>query len=71
MASGLIPFADGSDMGGSLRFPAAFNNVVGLRPSRPASDVSKGRPFFPARCPGPDYTKHRRCVLYAFRSGRP
>lgn len=30
---GMIPFADGSDMGGSCRYPASFNNVVGLRPS--------------------------------------
>jgi amidase len=27
------PIADGSDMGGSLRNPASFNNVVGFRPS--------------------------------------
>ncbi|MCP4421544.1 MAG: amidase [Chloroflexi bacterium] len=33
LASGLIPIADGSDMGGSLRNPASFCNVVGLRPS--------------------------------------
>lgn len=33
LASGLIPIADGSDMGGSLRNPANFCNVVGLRPS--------------------------------------
>lgn len=33
VTSGMLPFADGSDMGGSLRFPAAFNNVVGMRPS--------------------------------------
>lgn len=33
VATGMIPFADGSDMGGSCRFPAAFNNVVGMRPS--------------------------------------
>ncbi|MFD1361916.1 amidase [Lentibacillus salinarum] len=33
VATGMLPFADGSDMGGSCRFPAAFNNVVGLRPS--------------------------------------
>lgn len=33
LATGMIPVADGSDMGGSLRNPAAFCNVVGLRPS--------------------------------------
>lgn len=33
LASGLIPMADGSDMGGSLRNPANFCNVVGFRPS--------------------------------------
>lgn len=29
----MLPFADGSDMMGSLRTPAAFNNVFGFRPS--------------------------------------
>jgi amidase len=33
VTAGLLPFADGSDLGGSLRNPASFNNVVGLRPS--------------------------------------
>ncbi|MFK0292515.1 amidase [Streptomyces sp. NPDC090442] len=33
LACGLQSLADGSDMGGSLRNPAAFCNVVGLRPS--------------------------------------
>jgi amidase len=32
-ATGMIAFADGSDMGGSLRNPANFCGVVGLRPS--------------------------------------
>jgi amidase len=32
LAAGLVPLAEGGDMGGSLRNPAAFNNVVGLRP---------------------------------------
>jgi len=34
LAMRLLPVADGSDMMGSLRNPAAFNNVYGLRPSR-------------------------------------
>jgi len=33
LACGLVPIADGSDMGGSLRNPAAFCNVVGFRTS--------------------------------------
>ncbi len=42
LACGMVPIADGSDMGGSIRNPANFNNVVGLR-------VSAGRvPGWPA-----------------------
>ncbi|MFO2463948.1 amidase [Pseudomonas sp. 15FMM2] len=33
LALRMLPVADGSDMMGSLRNPAAFNNVFGLRPS--------------------------------------
>jgi amidase len=34
LALRMLPVADGSDMGGSLRNPAGWNNVFGLRPSR-------------------------------------
>lgn len=33
LATGMLPVADGNDLGGSLRNPANFNNVVALRPT--------------------------------------
>lgn len=43
LATGMVPLADGSDLGASLRNPANFCNVVGLRPS-------PGRvPVYPAK----------------------
>jgi len=33
LAAGLLPLASGSDLGGSLRNPANFNNIVALRPT--------------------------------------
>lgn len=44
LATGMVWLADGSDLGGSLRTPAAFCSVVGLRPS--IGRVAMG----PARC---------------------
>ncbi len=47
LACGMMPIADGSDTGGSLRNPAAWCNVVGFRPSpgRVAADATSWSPL--------------------------
>jgi len=59
LATGMVPLADGSDLGGSLRNPASFCNVVGFRPSPGRIPVWPHRvSWFPLAVEGP----MARCV---------
>ena len=52
LACGMLPIADGSDTGGSLRNPAAFCNVVGFRTS-PGRVVRDSADWSPLSVSGP------------------
>jgi amidase len=53
LAAGFQPIADGSDMGGSLRNPASFCNVVGLRPTPGVVPNDGPNVFSPLTVTGP------------------
>ncbi len=54
LATGMVAIADGSDAGGSLRNPAAWNNVVGFRTSpRVVPRPGPGNPWHTMSIDGP------------------
>jgi Asp-tRNA(Asn)/Glu-tRNA(Gln) amidotransferase A subunit family amidase len=54
LATGMVPLATGSDMGGSLRNPAAYCGIVGMRPSPGAvSDETRQLGWSPLGVQGP------------------
>ena len=69
---GMVPIADGSDTGGSLRNPAAFCNVVGFRPSPGRVPSEIGIAGRRSRSPGPmaRIGRRRRAVPQRHRRTR-
>ena len=80
LAAGFLPLADGSDLGGSLRNPAAFCNVIGFRPSigrvpksgsgwsaRLATEGPMARSVKDIACFYPQLRAHLLPILYLYR----
>jgi len=65
LATGMAPLADGSDMGGSLRNPPNFCNVVGIRPSPGrVSNVPTRLGWFTLSVPGPVARNVTDCAFF-------
>ena len=65
LACGMVPLADGSDMGGSLRNPPNFCNVVGIRPSPGrVPDVPARLGWFTLPVPGPVARNVTDCAFF-------
>ena len=65
LACGMVPLADGSDMGGSLRNPPNFCNVVGIRssPGR-VPDLPSQLGWFTLSVPGPVARNVSDCAFF-------
>ena len=69
LALHLVPVADGSDMMGSLRNPAAFNNIFGFRPSQGRVPFDDSSDLFIDQL-GYEGPMARSCLLYTSPSPR-
>ncbi len=63
LASRMVPIADGSDLGGSLRNPANFCNVVGFRTSAGRVPVLEPNGYFSPSIVGPMARTVADCAL--------
>jgi amidase len=65
LACGMVPLADGSDMGGSLRNPPNFCNIVGIRPSPGrVPNVPTQLGWFTLSVPGPVARNVTDCAFF-------
>jgi amidase len=65
LACGMVPLADGSDMGGSLRNPPNFCNIVGIRPSPGRVPiVPSNLGWFTLSVPGPVARNVSDCAFF-------
>ncbi|MFZ1816282.1 MAG: amidase family protein [Rhizobiaceae bacterium] len=64
LATGEVWLSQGSDHGGSLRTPAAYNGVVGLRPSPGMVAGDSGSSFITEGQDGPMARSVRDCALF-------
>ncbi len=71
LASRMLPIADGSDLGGSLRNPASFCNVVGFRTSAGRVPFSTQNGWFSLAVLGPMARTVEDCALMLSAIARP
>jgi amidase len=71
LACQMLPLADGSDLGGSLRNPASFCNVVGFRPSIGRMPFNKNFAWHGHHRPNGEDGKRRHPTVRCYGRARP
>ena len=71
LASRMLPIADGGDLGGSLRNPAGFCNVVGFRTSAGRVPYTQSNGWFSLPVIGPMARTVQDCALFLTAIARP